>query len=306
MKTLIGLLLGLAATASWGSFYVAGRWLFGEEGANFNIFLFTFLRFFLAALTLSGLLITKKNRKKLCQALKEDWKSFLLISLIGIVMESFLAFYALNFTTASRGSLMANFSPVSTVILAYFLLGEKTTKCGIAGMLLGFCGIILAGCARGGDIYAGTSWRTLTGDAMALASGFCWSYFTVAGVDVSNKYGGAFCMLMAFAFGTVLTAPVMLFVPASEIAAIPPRVWGGMIYTGIVTLALANACWYGALRYLKPGILGAFGYLSAAITFTLSSILLKEKFTLQFIIALLLIFGGMSLMMKKTKHSKEV
>ena len=97
----------------------------------------------------------------------------------------------------------------------------------------------------------------------------------------------------------------MLFVPASEIAAIPPRVWGGMIYTGIVTLSFANACWYGALRYLKPGILGAFGYLSAAITFTLSSILLKEKFSLQFIIALLLIFGGMSLMMSRGKTSQK-
>ena len=90
MKTLIGLLLGLAATAAWGSFYVAGRWLFGEEGDKLNTYLFNFLRFFMATLSLSGLLLTKSNREKFKQAIKEDWKSFLLISLIGIVMESYL------------------------------------------------------------------------------------------------------------------------------------------------------------------------------------------------------------------------
>ena len=190
MKTLIGLLLGLAATAAWGSFYVAGRWLFGEEGDKLNTYLFNFLRFFMATLSLSGLLLIKSNREKFKQAIREDWKSFLLISLIGIVMESYLVFYALKFTTASRCSLMANFSPVATVILAYFLLGEKINKAGVIGMLTGFAGIILAGSSRGGDIYAGTSLRTLIGDGMALASGFCWAYFTVSGVKVSDKYEG--------------------------------------------------------------------------------------------------------------------
>ena len=301
MKTLIGLLLGLAATAAWGSFYVAGRWLFGEEGDKLNTFLFNFLRFFMATLSLSGLLLIKSNRRKFKQAIREDWKSFLLISLIGIVMESYLVFYALNFTTASRCSLMANFSPVATVILAYFLLGEKINKTGIVGMLAGFAGIILAGSSRGGDIYAGTSLRSLIGDSMALASGFCWAYFTVSGVKVSDKYGGPLCMLIAFASGTLLMAPVLFFTPVSELAAIPPKVWGGMLYTGVITLAFANACWYGALRYLKAGMLGAFGYLSAAITFTLSILLLKERFTLPFVIALVLIVGGMTLMMKQSK-----
>ena len=305
MKTLIGLLLGLAATAAWGSFYVAGRWLFGEEGDKLNTYLFNFLRFFMATLSLSGLLLIKSNREKFKQAIREDWKSFLLISLIGIVMESYLVFYALNFTTASRCSLMANFSPVATVILAYFLLGEKINKAGVIGMLTGFAGIILAGSSRGGDIYAGTSLRTLIGDGMALASGFCWAYFTVSGVKVSDKYGGALCMLIAFAFGTLLMSPVLFFVPAAEIAAIPPKVWGGMIYTGVITLAFANACWYGALRYLKAGMLGAFGYLSAAITFTLSILFLKEKFTLPFIIALILIVSGMSLMMNQNKSQEK-
>ena len=73
----------------------------------------------------------------------------------------------------------------------------------------------------------------------------------------------------------------------------------------MVTLAWANACWYAALRYLKPGELGAFGYLSAAITFTLSLIVLKEKFSVMFILAIALILGGMSLMMSNPAKNQK-
>ena len=53
MKRLTGILLGLTASALWGSFYIIGRWLFGEEGDQLNPYLFTLLRFILAVLFFS-------------------------------------------------------------------------------------------------------------------------------------------------------------------------------------------------------------------------------------------------------------
>ena len=112
-------------------------------------------------------------------------------------------------------------------------------------------------------------------------------------------------MFVGFLFGTILMIPALFFtVQAADWQAFKPRLWAGTIYTGVVTLAWANACWYAALRYLKPGVLGAFGYLSAAITFTLSLIVLKEKFSVMFILAIALILGGMSLMMSDPAKNK--
>ena len=105
-------------------------------------------------------------------------------------------------------------------------------------------------------------------------------------------------MFVSFLFGTLLMIPALFFtVNAADWQAFKPQLWAGTIYTGVITLAWANACWYAALRYLKPGELGAFGYLSAAITFTLSLIVLKEKFSILFLLAITLILGGMTLMM---------
>ena len=63
MHKFTGFILGFAATAAWGSFYIAGRWLFGEEGENLNSWLFNFLRFGLAAAALSPLLLFPGNRQ---------------------------------------------------------------------------------------------------------------------------------------------------------------------------------------------------------------------------------------------------
>jgi len=298
MKSFIGLLLGFAATVCWGSFYVAGRWLFGEEGDGLNVYLFNFLRFVMAAAALSPLLLSREKRQLVKEAFTRDLTRFLLITAIGVVLESYLVFYALNFTTAARCSLMANFSPVATVIFAFLLHGERIGKIGGAGMVIGFAGIVLAGLSQGGDMYAVTSWRSFIGDAMALGSGLCWAFFTAYGVDVSNKYGGAVCMFVCFVLGSVLMLPVQFFmVDITEVTAIPLQVWGGMVYTGVITLAFANGCYYAALRYIRAGVLGAFGYLSAGITFTLSIIMLKERFSLLFIFAVVLILTGMILMM---------
>ncbi len=307
MQKLTGFILGFTATAVWGSFYIAGRWLFGGEGENLNSWLFNFLRFGMATAALSPLLLFPGNRQLVKKALLSDWKRFLLISLVGIVMESVLIFCSLNYTTAARSSLMANCSPIATVILAFLLLKQKTPKWGILGMFIGFGGIILAGFAPGGDIYADTGLRTLIGDGMALGSGFCWAFFTVYGAGVSKKYGGPVCMFVGFLFGTLLMIPPLFFtVQTADWQAFKPRLWAGTVYTGVVTLAWANACWYAALRYLKPGVLGAFGYLSAAITFTLSLIVLKEKFSVMFILSIVLILGGMSLMMSDPAKNKKL
>lgn len=309
MKSLLGLLFGFMATVAWGSFYVVGRWLFGEEGGGeLNPYLANLLRFILAVIALTPMLLVKKNRELVKLAFVQDWKAFSLIALIGIVLESYLALYSLNFSTASRCSLMANCSPIATVILAFVLLREKTNFNGILGMLIGFAGIVIAAFAQGGDIYANTGWRTLVGDGMALVGGFCWAFFTVFGARVSNKYGGPVCMFVSFAIGCLLMVPVACFTTSkADLQALTPRVWGCFVYTGIFTLALANALWYAALKYLKPAVLGAFGYLSAAITFTLSAIMLKEKFSLSFIIAIILVLGGMTLMMvpQSRKADKE-
>ena len=57
-------------------------------------------------------------------------------------------------------------------------------------------------------------------------------------------------------------------------------------------------CWYAALKFLKPGELGSFGYVSIILTFLLAFCFLGEKITLPFARCLATILFGTCLMLK--------
>lgn len=92
--------------------------------------------------------------------------------------------------------------------------------------------------------------------------------------------------------------PVVLIGGSSMSLDLPLRVWLGVIYLGVFANAIAYVCWFSALKYLKAGELGAFGYISAAMTMVLSLLLLRERINLLFLAALALVFYGVYLMMK--------
>ncbi len=290
-----GLLLGLIATLFWASSYIVGRFLFGEDGAKVDPVFLTFIRYLIASILLTGVMVYQKKMPIAGECLKKDLLILVFLGL-SIIVSALLAFYSLKYTTATRSCLLANAAPIFTVIMAYFALKEGMSKSKIIGMVLGFAGVGTAIlCRSGSDIYMSAS--AVIGDFLALASGVAWAAYTVWGTRVSNQYGGMASSYISILFGTVLIFPVIFISGGNLSLDLPLRVWLGVIYLG-VTNGVACLCWFSALKYLKAGELGAFGYVSAAMTMLLSLILLKEKISFILLGALALVFYGVYLMVK--------
>ena len=79
------------------------------------------------------------------------------------------------------------------------------------------------------------------------------------------------------------------------------NIWLAYIYLGVFANGIAYLLWYIALKYLNPGEIGAFGYISVILTVIFSCIFLKEQLGLFFVIALLCVMVGVYLMMDKKK-----
>ena len=299
-----GLLCGLVATMFWGGFYPVSRLLFGYEGDSVEPMNFTFIRFTLAALFLLPIFVKKDNRDKLKILLKKDLHYLAMLSLVGIVGEGMLVFCALKYTTAARASLMANASPISTLIISWLAGKELLTGRKITGMLLGFAGLVIAFLGNGDDQFA-TGASMFKGDFMAFASGVCWALYTVYGDRVSNEYGGLLCGEVMFVIAMIVLLPATLWINKKIILDLPWQTWLGAIYLGMLSYGLANSLWICALKYLKPGQLGSFGYLSAAIAMTCSAIFVNEKFTITFFIAIALVLIGVALMLHQSKPTTE-
>ena len=227
----------------------------------------------------------------------------LFLALVGIVGESVFVFWALKYTTSARASLLANASPISTMLISYFAGREALPRSKLCGMFIGFAGIVMAFLGRGGDAFADGSSMVL-GDSMAFASGICWAIYTVYGADLSQKYGGMVCNLALFALATIMMAPIALCVNGGINLNMPWQVWCVAFYLGGLSYGLANGLWYVALKYVTPGELGSLGYLSALLAFMLSIVFLSEKMSWEFLVAIMLVLSGVALMLKKDRPAK--
>lgn len=291
-----GLLLGGGATVLWASFYPTGRYLFGEEAEAMDVLWLTFLRLELGAAGFLLYVLFRQGWRRLWMALQVDWRLFAGLCIIGVAAESCLIFLSLSYTTAARSSLIANTSPIMTAILAYLVLKEEFTRRKVIGMILGFAGVAGAMLSRGGDIYGGGEGFWI-GDLLALAAGFSWSVYTVWGEGVTRRHGSALATAVLLGGGGLSLLPLMLISGSQMTLAMPPRVWLGTIYLGVMTGGVANAMWLAALRVIPPGRLGALGYVSCSLTLILSVWLLQERVTPWFVLALLMVVAGVYLMM---------
>ena len=293
-----GMTLAAFATFCWASFYIVARYFFGTDSDGLDPFWSSFLRYLLAAAVLFVCVITLKQTAVLIDAFRKDWKILLLLGLVGIAGESTLLFYSLQFTTAARSNLLTNISPVATAVMSWFITREVFSRSQICGMMLGFGGMLAVFFLRGGDNFTVGKASFLLGDLMAVAAGICWSAFTVLGESAVKRYGPHVIMCAAFLSGALAMIPIMVIAGSRITFAINPQGWLMILYLGIVSNALANVCWYAALKFLKPGELGSFGFVSILMTVGLAFCFLGEKITLLFVLCLAMILLGAGMMLK--------
>lgn len=303
-RNLKGFGLGLFATVLWGSYYPVARFIFGKEADSADPFLLSLVRFCFCVLFFLPFVIgSGKRRAELPRLIRKEWKMLILLALSGVVVQGVLVFISLKYTTAARGSLMANAAPVFTVLLAWMFLKEKISMKMLIGMIVGFAGISLAMFSRSQDIFSEITASTLTGDVLALLSGAAWAVYTVAGVRIVREYDSLTVTMLNFLIGICCMPFVMLVSGSTFDFRLSARLWIGMAYMGIFTGGIAFCAWLAALRFVESSRLGAFGYLSALLAAFFSIIFLKESMSPLFIFSALMAFAGMYLMMRGQKSA---
>ena len=112
-----------------------------------------------------------------------------------------------------------------------------------------------------------------------------------------------FCVAILRILGLFLMIPILWIFNCRISFDIPLQVWIGIIYLGCCPSGLAVGLWRHALKFLPPGELGAFGYISALSAITFSIVFLKEKITWGFAAAVVCILVGVGLMLRQNRES---
>ncbi len=122
------------ATLFWSGNFVVGQ----AAVASMTPLDLTFWRWALAAVPL--LLLAHFIEKPDWRAVLRRWPALLALSVLGMSGYTLLLYSALGYTSAMNASLITAANPALIVVMAIVLLGERTTRTGLAGHLPGPAG----------------------------------------------------------------------------------------------------------------------------------------------------------------------
>lgn len=229
----------------WGFTYPLSRIAVGYVGSQPA----AALRFGLAAVGLLGALaVADRGRPRIPAGLGPR---IALGGLLGIAGYNLLFYAGLAFAPSiDAAALMPVASPVTTVLLAFLLAGERLSRMRALGLLLGVagCGVFLAA----SRVDAAHPDRLL-GDLLFIGGSVCWGGFTLMGRRVMATVGPMRVMTWSMATGALVL--VLAAVPAASTvdwAAQPLELWAISGFLGLVSTAIGYALYYRGVRDAGP------------------------------------------------------
>jgi len=250
--------------------YIAGKWVAPEMPP----WAFCFWRLALACVILIP--IVHRHYEAMMLVARTRTLEVLLLGAVGLTICQGLIYVGLDYTGATTAGIIMALSPVMTLILARFLLGEPLGIWKAVGVVISLAGMLVI--VSRGDLGALMRLQFNLGELLIVGSAFCWGLYTV--------------LLRRANFGIELLPMVVLLLGAGAIATIPFYVWelvhgeqSALHSDGLIALAYVAGPG-GALVYylynrsvatLGAGRAGMLLYLQSLFVAILAYFILDER-----------------------------
>lgn len=239
----------------------------------------------------------------LVSALREHWRSYLVLGVVGITAFQLLVLFSLDYTTAVNSAVVMALTPVLTMAGAAVVLGDPFGWRAGVGMGIAVAGALLAVL---GDSPAGLAGFTLDrGEPIALAAAGCMAFYTVASrrllpTDVPAMTSTA----LVIVFGTLFLLPLSLFgeAPRSEPAL---DVVLALIGVSLGATVLGYLFWNRSVRALGVGEPNLYYNFIPVLTMIMASLQGSPPHPEQ-MIGGVLVLAGVTLSMAPERHRSPI
>ena len=275
----------------WGSLFPSVKYSYGAYGVETtaDILLFIGIRFVICGLAVSVFALLKD--KGSFNGAKNVIFPVLLSGLFSIVIHYYFTYSAMQITDSSKTAILKQVGSLLYVCLSFlFFKNDKVTYPKIIGAVLGFAGIVAIN-AKGGKISFNM------GDAMILGASFSSvaanivskkvfkKFDPIASTGISQFFGGFILLILGLSLGgsvhmTLSSSPIMIYICLASI--ISYCLWYTILKSGELSKLLI-------IKFAEP----VFACLFSA------AILGENVFNIQYILAFLLISGGIYISNRK-------
>ncbi len=225
---------------------------------------------------------------------------FFLCGLTGVALNQMLFIKGLTMTSTIHASLLMLCTPLLITLLAFWVLKEKVTVFKIAGLAAGICGAVLLVSSKE---RSGTA--SLNGDLFIVLNAISYTVYFILVKPLMSEYPPLHVMRWVFTFGLLLILPFGW----AQFSKIDWSTFGSthfislfaIVFCGTFLAYLFNV--YG-LQKLGAGITGSYIYTQPVFVAIIATLFLGERFTIEKLVAGVLIFAGVFLVSRKTQEIK--
>ena len=255
--------------------------------------LFAGIRFFAAGLLV--LAFSAVQKRKLAVTRKEvPWLT--LFALVNTALHYLFSYIGLSYIPSARSTILDSMGSFFLIILSGLFLEDDTFSVKkIAGCLLGFCGILTISITPGGGLFSGISFL---GDGMILLNACCAAGGGILTRFISKKMD----MMTATGYG-MSAGGLMLLLVGLMVGVRQPwnlSLWGVTI---LFVLVLISAVCFGIYNMLLANHpiskVAIYNSLIPVFGVMFSSLLLREPFSWQYILAAGLTAAGVYVVNRK-------
>lgn len=278
----------LLAVLIWGSLHPVSKLTLAEV-APLQL---AAARVSLAALVLIPICVLSGRGPRLIQAARRAPGTIVLLGLLGYPFSVALSTQALSSVPAALNALFANSSPLFVALYALTLLKEKPSRRALAGIILGFGGVVLlslGGAPGGGALQPLAVCLSLT----AAASWAAYSAVARRILDELDPIAVTALAAVAGAIPVILAAMIWGGGMADPFQA-SPQVQLYMLWVGLVVTGVNFTIWAVALRRLRTVSVSAFQYMIPVVAMVIAAILLGEQPTPLVILGAGLVLAGVA------------
>lgn len=294
----------LLAVVFWGISFVATK----AALAELTPIALIFWRFAMGALLLVGVLAV---RGRLQVPPRDTWGPLALMGGIGIFIHQMLQVYALSMTSAVHAGWLIGFIPIWSAILAALFLGERFGAMKLAGLIVGFGGVVLV-VTRGRLDPGSLALPATRGDLLIFASTLNWAIYSVVGHGTIRRLGADRATAWSMVLGLVMIAPFFLTARSpvtlgalspSGLGDLSPTGWSALAFLGIACSGLGYLLWYAALEVVETARVASLLYIEPLVTLAAAMILLGEPVGAATIAGGLLVMAGVGLVQGTRRRS---
>ena len=250
-----------------------------------------FYAFLFAIISLFVIILFNGTHKEIKKYSKKDISYLIFLGFLGIFLHNLFYVNGFKLVPAVEANVLNYLWPVLIVVFSIFLLKDKITSKKIIAIILGFIGAYLV--LTNGNVIP--IFTNLKGGLLMIAGACAWALFSVLGSK--HKYEDYSSMFLEMVFGFAFIAILMAL--TSSFRLLPAKEILLLAYLGLITKGLAFPFWMISIKNIGRAKTANLAYLSPFIALLLINIFLGEAIRWFYIVALILIIGGVLLQERK-------